>query len=149
MRDGSGARGAVPPALMLSRRLLRLGAALGVLVSLAAGSFVVRCPGIFTTDAAVITQMAKVAPLLALGLSIHPTTMSCEGLLLGARQLNFLAKAYAVNIVLFLSALYGVATRALGLQAVWVSLCAFQLVRLLQFGVRGVQIGLLPWPRRR
>ena len=74
--------------------------------------------------------------------------MSTEGLLLGARQLTYLARAYAVNIVLFLSALYMVATRAMGLRAVWVSLCAFQFVRLLQFSVRGVQVGLLPWPGR-
>ena len=31
--------------------------------------------------------------------------MSTEGLLLGARQLKYLARAYAVNIVCFLSAL--------------------------------------------
>ena len=55
---------------------------------------------------------------------------------------------YAVNIVLFLTALYLVATRGMGLRSVWVSLCAFQFVRLLQFSVRGVQIGLLPWPGR-
>ena len=41
-----------------------------------------------------------------------------------------------------------VGTRGMGLRAVWLSLCAFQFVRLLQFSVRGVQIGLLPWPGR-
>ena len=61
-----------------------------------------------------VKQMAAVAPLLALGLVAHPTTMSTEGLLLGARQLTYLARAYAVNIVLFLSALYLVATRGMG-----------------------------------
>ena len=137
-----------PPARVLARRLLQLGLVLGGLVSTSAAVFVTRCPGLFTADPAVVTEMAKVAPLLALGLVAHPTTMSTEGLLLGARQLTYLARAYAVNIVLFLSALYMVATRAMGLRAVWVSLCAFQFVRLLQFSVRGVQVGLLPWPGR-
>ena len=137
-----------PPARVLARRLLQLGLVLGGLVSVSAAAFVTRCPGLFTTDPAVVKQMAAVAPLLALGLVAHPTTMSTEGLLLGARQLKYLARAYAVNIVLFLSALYLVATRGMGLRAVWVSLCAFQFVRLLQFSVRGVQIGLLPWPGR-
>ena len=85
---------------------------------------------------------------LAVSIAADPTAFEHPGLLLGARQLKYLARAYAVNIVLFLSALYLVATRGMGLRAVWVSLCAFQFVRLLQFSVRGVQIGLLPWPGR-
>ena len=63
---------------MLARRLLQLGLVLGGLVSTSAAVFVTRCPGLFTADPAVVTEMAKVAPLLALGLVAHPTTMSTE-----------------------------------------------------------------------
>ena len=58
-----------PPARVLARRLLQLGLVLGGLVSTSAAVFVTRCPGLFTADPAVVTEMAKVAPLLALTLT--------------------------------------------------------------------------------
>ena len=44
--------------------------------------------------------------------------------------------SYAVNCVIFLSALYMVGSRRLGLLAVWCSLAAFQLIRLGTFTAR-------------
>ena len=57
----------------MARRLLQLGLALGGLVSTSAAVFVTRCPGLFTADPAVVTEMAKVAPLLALTLTLTLT----------------------------------------------------------------------------
>ena len=54
--------------------------------------------------------------------------MCLEGLLLGGRQLGFLAGAYAANVLVFLTSLYAIARRALGLRYVWAALAAFQLV---------------------
>ena len=73
--------------------------------------------------------------------------MCAEGLLLGARELPFLARVYAGNIAVFLTALYVISQRALGLSAVWMGLFAFQLVRLVQFGLRGLSVGLVRGPR--
>ena len=73
--------------------------------------------------------------------------MSSEGTLLGARQLNYLAKSYLLNIALFLSGLVAIDAAGLGLryglQPVWIALSAFQLLRLVQFGGRAVALKLL------
>ena len=134
---------ASPPAQRLSRRLLRLSTFLGAFVSLLAYGFVTRCSRVFTTDAAVTSAIASAAPLLFIALVAHASCMCSEGLLMGARQLQFLARAYAFNVAVFLSALYFVARRAMGLNAVWSALAVFQYVRLTQFLSRSRQLGML------
>ena len=69
--------------------------------------------------------------------------MCAEGLLLGARELPFLARVYAGNIAVFLTSLYVISRRSLGLSAVWMGLTAFQAVRLVQFGLRAISVGLV------
>ena len=63
-------------------------------------------PTLFTTEPLVIAQISRVAPLIAAALLIHPACMCAEGLLLGARELPFLARVYTGNIAVFLTALY-------------------------------------------
>jgi len=77
-----------------------------------------------------------------------------QGLLLGGRQLGFLAGAYAANVLVFLTSLFAIARRALGLRYVWAALAAFQLVRVCEFATRVRAVGLLDsllpaWLRRR
>ena len=148
--------GGAPPkgAVDLSRKLLLVSLLLGAVVSFAATGAVLGCSGVFTQDGAVAATMATVAPLLGVALSIHPATMCLEGLLLGGRQLGFLASAYAANVLVFLTALYAIASRSLGLRAVWVALGAFQLVRACEFVIRVRAVGLLDsllpaWLQRR
>ena len=76
---------------------------------------------------------------------MHATCMTSEGLLLGSRRLGFLAKTYAVNVLVFLSALYTIADRGMGLNAVWRALAAFQIVRLVTFAIklRHVKLGFV------
>tara|TARA_B110001452_G_scaffold262019_1_gene261493 strand:- start:714 stop:2333 length:1620 start_codon:yes stop_codon:yes gene_type:complete len=141
-------------AVELSRKLILVSLLLGGTVSLAAMGAVLGCSGVFTQDGAVTAAMATVAPLLGVALSIHPTTMCLEGLLLGGRQLGFLASAYAANVLIFLTSLYAIARRGLGLRSVWAALAAFQLVRLCEFATRVRAVGLLdsllpPWLQRR
>ena len=50
--------------------------------------------------------------------------------------MGYLVRTYAVNVCVFLSVLRVVGSRRLGLGAVWLSLAAFQLSRLLMFAVR-------------
>jgi hypothetical protein len=76
------------------------------------------------------------AQLLLLALLLHATCMCSEGLLLGARQLTFLASRYGAFVAIFLSSLYMIAQRGLGLGAVWRALAAFQAVRLSAFAWR-------------
>ena len=137
------------PAMELSRKLILVSLLLGTLVSFAAAGIVLGGAGIFTQDAAVKACMAGVAPLLFLALTLHPCTMCLEGLLLGGRQLNFLASAYAANVVVFLTSLVAIARRSLGLAWVWSALAAFQAVRLVEFAARAKNVGLvLPWLRK-
>ena len=130
------------PAYRLSGRLLRMSTVLGALVSLLAYLFITRLPTIFTQDIHVLGAMSGCAPLLFLALLLHATCMCSEGLLLGARELPFLGSAYVANVGIFLSVLYFIAQRGLGLGAVWRSLAAFQLVRLATFLGRLRVVGL-------
>ena len=131
-----------PSARRLSGRLLRLSAALGGLVSVLAYTFATKFPTVFTRDPAVLASMGGVAPLLFLALLFHAVCMTSEGLLLGARQLNFLASAYAGCVCVFLSSLFYIARSQLGLGAVWKALAAFQLVRVTVFALRLRTVGL-------
>ena len=65
------------------------------------------------------------------------------GVLLGARQLGFLAKSYIVNIVVFLSGLLVVDRLGLGLRAVWAALFSFQILRFGVFTGRAWALRLL------
>jgi len=127
-----------PPASArrLSQRLLRLSVVLGCFVSTAAFLVATKLPTLFTSSSAVLANVFACGPLLFLALILHPPTMTAEGLLIGSLEVKFLAKAYAVNCVIFLSALYMVGSRRLGLLAVWCSLAAFQLIRLGTFTAR-------------
>ena len=83
------------------------------------------------------------AMVLLLALSFHTCTLCAEGILLGARQLGFLAKSYIVNIVVFLSGLLVVDRLGLGLRAVWTALFAFQILRFGVFTGRAWALRLL------
>ena len=145
-QDSSGPSGSTEVAQTLSNRLFSLSALLGAAVAAISYAVVTRAPTLFTTDMLVIAQMRRVAPLIASALLIHPACMCAEGLLLGKRELTFLARAYAGNIAVFLTALYAISRRALGLSAVWMGLTAFQAVRLAQFGMRALSVGLIRAP---
>ena len=107
---------------------MRLSTVSGAIVSLLAYGFTTNFATVFTSDPAVLAAMASCAPLIFLALLLHSSTMCSEGLLLASRQLKFLARTYAVNVLLFLSSLFFIAKSKLGLQAVWKGLFAFQLV---------------------
>ena len=112
-------------------------------IALAAAAVARYGSAIFTRDIAVAAQMGSVAPLLLLALSFHTCTLCAEGILLGARQLGFLAKSYIVNIVVFLSGLLVVDRLGLGLRAVWTALFAFQILRFGVFTGRAWALRLL------
>ncbi|KAL1525341.1 hypothetical protein AB1Y20_020201 [Prymnesium parvum] len=132
-----------PRAQRLSRRLLKLSTLLGGFISLLAFGFITRCSRVFTTDLAVMQTIVSASPLLFVALVAHATTMCSEGLLLGARQLQYLARAYAFNVALFLTGVYVVARRAATLNMVWCALAIFQYVRLVQFLSRVRTLGMV------
>lgn len=128
----------LPPAAArrLSRRLLRLSISMGAFVSTAAYLVATRLSTLFTSDVSVTAQVLRCASLLFVALLLHPPTMASEGLLIGSLEVRFLAKSYAANVAIFLTALYVVSKRQLGLLAVWATLAMFQLVRLGTFTMR-------------
>ena len=142
--DHATASRPAPPATArrLSGRLLRLSTLLAAIVSFCAYMFTTRLPTIFTRDPGVLGAMGSCAPLLFVALLLHATCMCAEGLLIGARELAFLGKSYVANVCIFLSTLYVIANRRLGLVAVWRALAAFQLVRLATFSRRLQTVGL-------
>ena len=143
--EGGDAKAAVVPraARALAGRLFRVGIFFGGGIALAAAAVARYGSAIFTRDIAVAAQMGSVAPLLLLALSFHTCTLCTEGILLGARQLGFLAKSYIVNIVVFLSGLLVVDRLGLGLRAVWTALFAFQILRFGVFTGRAWALRLL------
>jgi hypothetical protein len=62
--------------------------------------------------------------------------MAFEGILLAERDLNYLAGCYGVNTAAMLLALGALSRGGVGIAGVWGGLVAFQVVRLVQFGVR-------------
>ena len=141
--EGTGSRPPPPAtARRLSGRLLRLSTILAVIVSFCAYAFITRLPTIFTRDLGVLGAMGTCAPLLFFALLLHATCMCAEGLLIGARELSFLGKSYVANVCIFLSSLYVIANRRMGLVAVWRALAAFQVVRLATFSKRLQTVGL-------
>ena len=143
--EGVDAKAAVVPraARALAGRLFRVGIFFGGGIAMAAAAVARYGSAIFTRDIAVAAQMGAVAPLLLLALSFHTCTLCAEGILLGARQLGFLAKSYIVNIVVFLSGLLVVDRLGLGLRAVWTALFAFQILRFGVFTGRAWALRLL------
>ncbi|KAG8469841.1 hypothetical protein KFE25_006296 [Diacronema lutheri] len=142
-----GARGELTAATRsLARKLVTASTVLGLATATLASLVTSRGGSIFTPDRAVLDMIARASPLVWCGLSIHSLTMFGEGALLARRDLRYLVRGYALNIVVFVSGLLVVKARALGLRAVWTALALFQLVRFCQFMVRAVVIGVVPAP---
>ena len=118
---------------MLSSRMLKIGLAVGAVVTGAAASIPRFFPWILTNDVAVQTAVRPLAlPLLLGGLLTAPVAVS-EGILLARRELGFLAGVYVLSTALFPSIVFKVKQAQGPVVHVWACFAGFQLFRALCF----------------
>jgi len=136
----------------VARRLILISLGVGGLNAALAGLIPSLCPGLFTSNAAIVHEMLSLAPWLSGSLLAHACCMSLEGILLAERELSYLASAYAVNTLLVVGGLWGLRFAKAGftIQGVWAALLFFQVSRLCFFAGRLlVKHGLLARGLRR
>jgi Na+-driven multidrug efflux pump len=118
------------------QRIVVISLGVGGLNAMLAGLIPYLVPHFFTTSPAIALQMQDLSQLLSGSLVAHACTMALEGVLLAERELTYLAGCYAVNTALILVALAMLGGRAIAISNVWVTLLAFQAIRLVQFGAK-------------
>ena len=91
---------------------------------------------IFTGELKVQASMLHVVWHLGASLVLHANVVALEGVLFAAREAAFLARAYAVSTVVFTSAMVAARSLAPSLVTVWWALVLYQVLRLLQFGIK-------------
>ena len=117
----------------LSGRMLKIGLAVGAVVTSVAASIPRFFPGILTNDVAVQTAVRPLAlPLMLGGLLTAPVAVS-EGILLARRELGFLAGVYVLSTALFPSIVFKVKQAQGPVVHVWACFAGFQLFRALMF----------------
>ena len=98
----------------------------------ATGFVVTALPQLFTKSAAVVTLMARIAPIMAATITVHTASMATEGMLLAGRDLGFLVRSYAVNATLVVVGLkvMQAMTGTSSVVYVWFGVLQFQATRL-------------------
>lgn len=117
----------------LLKRLLLLSVGAGVFNSVAGRYIANSAGGTFTTDSSLVALMSRASPFMALANCIHPITMTLEGSIIAGRDAGYLVGTYVFSLVLLLSHLRCVCSEFV---AVYHALLLFQIVRIIQFGLR-------------
>ena len=125
----------------LRPRLLRFGAYCGV-ATVSICLSVVACARVFTADAAVVSAIRLVAPLLCWAGLTYSVASASEGMVIAQSDTVFVAQLYAVIPFITLGALL-LFRRLLGpgLSAAWSAMLVFHLTRLLTLTGRLVRRG--------
>ncbi len=117
----------------LLKRLLLFSVGAGVFNSLAGRYIASSAGGTFTTDSSLVALMSRASPFMGLANFIHPITMTLEGSIIAGRDAGYLVGTYVFSLVLLLSHLRYVCSEFV---AVYHALLLFQIVRIIQFGLR-------------
>jgi len=117
----------------LLKRLLLFSVGAGVFNSLAGRYIANSAGGTFTTDSSLVALMSRASPFMGLANFIHPITMTLEGSIIAGRDAGYLVGTYVFSLVLLLSHLRYVCSEFV---AVYHALLLFQIVRIIQFGLR-------------
>lgn len=120
----------------VSRRLLRVGVAVG-LVSAAVVVLVSPVVGrIFTSDRAVLDELAVVLLVVAVMQPINAAVFVLDGVLIGASDFRYLAAAMFASTAVFVPLAIGVLFADLSLVWLWGALGVLMLTRLAGVGAR-------------
>ncbi len=119
----------VPKALVVGRRITAWGFGLGVFAT--ALVLVLRpvLPDIFTDDPDVIAAAGGVLLLLAVTQPIAGVVFALDGILIGAGDMRYLAKAMVISALVFLVAVSVVIWSDGGINALWVAIIVFMAAR--------------------
>ncbi|KAG0590386.1 hypothetical protein KC19_1G095400 [Ceratodon purpureus] len=126
--------------LKQARRLLKQLLYIGVVVGTVVGALAIAipwlCPGVFTADAGIISQMrATTLPFLVSMISCPPS-LSLEGTLLAGRDFGFLSFSMTVCFIGGTALLLACKVLNWGLAGSWWTLAAFQWARFLLAALR-------------
>ncbi|MEM7092548.1 MAG: MATE family efflux transporter [Actinomycetota bacterium] len=119
----------VAEATALGRRLTAWGLVLGVGATVLLLPFRTLLPEIFTDDAAVIGHATDVLLLLAVMQPLAGVAFALDGVLIGAGDMRFLARAMMLSTTVFLAAASVVVLLDGGILALWVAIIIFTAAR--------------------
>lgn len=127
--DGDGARRS-------AERMMEIGVGLGVVTAVAAIAARPWLPEIFTDDPAVISLTAFLLWFLAAQQPLNAVAFTLDGLLIGAGDLRFLAKAMAGAAVVFVAGALAVVATGAGIGWLWAALTVFMVARVIPLWMR-------------
>lgn len=116
-----------------TKRLLLFSGVAGIFNSLAGRYIANSAGGTFTTDSSLVALMSTAAPFMGLANFIHPIAMTLEGAIIAGNDTSYLVGTYFFSLVLLLSHLRFACYKSV---AVYHALLLFQIVRIIQFGLR-------------
>ncbi len=126
MLGASDADGAYAAARRMIGWSVLLGVGFAVLLVLLAPVL----PDVFTNDGAVIARAEVMWPLLVVMMPANGAVFALDGILIGAGDTRFVAKAMVLSAAVGVSGALAAAQAGWGIAGVWAALCAFIAVRL-------------------
>ena len=133
--------GRAADARIVSERLLGWGLLAGMLLALAVAATQPVLPGLFTSDRRVQDLTGDLLWIVALFQPLNAVVFVLDGILIGAHDLRYLARAMLVSLAAFVPAALAVAALDLPLVALWGALGLFMAVRLATLATRFVGTG--------
>ncbi|MDH3705680.1 MAG: MATE family efflux transporter [Acidimicrobiia bacterium] len=120
----------------VSDRMVQWGAAAGVATGLLVLALRPVLPQVFSPDEAVQTVTALLLVWMAVSQPVNGVVFALDGILIGAGDLRFLAKAMWVAALLFIPWAVAVVVLDLGVGWLWAGLGLFMVVRLVTLWIR-------------
>ncbi|MGH8974741.1 MAG: MATE family efflux transporter [Acidimicrobiia bacterium] len=133
--------GRADEARAVSERLLAWGVLAGVGLGVAVAALRPVLPGIFTDDSRVEALTGDVLWIVALLQPLNAVVFVLDGILIGAHDLRYLARAMLVSLAVFVPLALAVRGLDLSLLALWGALGVFMAVRLATMTARFVGAG--------
>ena len=127
--DADEARGA-------ARRMVQLSAAVGVLMAVVIGLLHAVLPRAFTSDPAVLHQAETLWPLFALLLIPGALVFALDGLLIGAGDTRYIARAMVLAFAAFAPVALASLAFSWGVVGVWAAIHVLMAVRLATMALR-------------
>lgn len=128
------------------QRLLGWALVLGMTMAIAIGAGSGALPRIFSDDAALVAAAATTLLWVAVLQPFNAIAFALDGMLVGAAEQTFLAKAMAVSAIAFTATALLTHRLELGLNGIWLSISIFMLVRA-GLGLWRVALGGIGTPR--
>ncbi len=120
----------------ISDRMVQWGVMAGVVAGLAVLVLRPVLPQLFSPDAAVQSVTAFLLVILAVGQPVNGVVFALDGILIGAGDLRFLARAMWISALLFVPLAVAVAWLDQGIGWLWGALTLFMVARLVTLWLR-------------